>query len=96
MEGVLMDDLRQTATNLEKLAHPIVSLVDKRVQPLFGLGKAVGNPASETATRDFLKANGHVMASWKLCWKKSSSQRDDHVMRGDMRIPEPLGLFNAE
>lgn len=96
MEAELQELLNQAIRDLEKLAGPSVSSINKRVRPLFGLRKAVGSSASDNATRQFLKENGHVVASWKVCWQNPSSQRDDHVMRGDMDIPEPLGLFNAE
>lgn len=96
MEAKLLKYLRQHATSLEELAIPCMSSVEKRVQPLFGVREAVASPASDKATRQFLKENGHVLASWKVCWQTPSRRRDDHVMRGDMDIPEPLGLFNAE
>lgn len=96
MEAVHLENMHEAAKMLEELARPSVSRVEKLVQPLFGLRKAVGSPASQNARRQFLKENDHVLASWMACWQNPSSQRDDHVMRGDMNIPEPLGLFNAE
>ena len=96
MEAELLEELCKHVSKLEELAGPCASSVMKRVQPVFGVRKAVASPASRDAMRQFLKENGHVLASWKVCWQKPSSQRDDHVMRGDMSIPEPRGLFGAE
>lgn len=96
MEAELLNEMRQHVRSLEELAMPCVSSVDKRVQPLFGVREAVASPASGDATRQFLKMNNHVLKSWKVCWQNPSRHREDHVMRGDMDIPEPPGLFNAD
>lgn len=29
------------------------------------------------------------LESWKLYWQMPSSQSEDHVMRGDLSIPDP-------
>lgn len=89
MDAELSELFRRHVSEVEGLAVSTVSLVEKRVQSLFGARKAVASTSARDTTQQFLKQNDHVLASWRACWETPPKQREDHVMRGDMSIPDP-------
>lgn len=89
MDAELTKVLRHHVSDLEGIAAGPVVLVAKQVQSLFGARKAAESPATRDITLQLQKENKHSLTSWRECWETPPSPREDHVMRGDMNIPEP-------
>lgn len=86
----LLDRLQHCAIDLERMARGSVQLVEKQVQSLLGGRKSAASPAVQNIILQLQEQTKHDLASWRECWETPPSPREDHVMRGDMRIPEPV------
>lgn len=88
MEAALADLIQKQVTEFKGLAGGAVSKVERQMKLLLGITNA---SSSETARKNQKLLAAEIsphLKSWKVCWQKPSSQRDDHVMRGDLSIPE--------
>lgn len=89
MEAALEKLVKRHVSELEKLADRAVSTVEKQMRLLLGTSNASSSPAARANQKVLVEEISPHLASWKLCWQKPPSQREDHVMRGDLSIPEP-------
>lgn len=90
LDAGLLKLFQQCATDLEGIAVEPISLVEKLVQPLFGAHRADASPTARNTTMQVQKETEHSLTSWRACWETPPSPREDHVMRGDMSIPDPV------
>lgn len=88
MEAALAELIQQLVTELEGLAAGAVSTVERQMKLLLGISNASSSPAARTSRKVLAVEISPHLTSWKLCWQMPSSQREDHVMRGDLSIPE--------
>ncbi|KAK7716332.1 hypothetical protein SLS64_003486 [Diaporthe eres] len=89
MEAALAELIQDHANALEELAANTVSEVETRMKNLLGIKKASSSAAARMNQKDLVADFSPHVTSWKLCWQKPSGQREDHVMRGDLSIPDP-------
>lgn len=89
MEAALAELIQRHVNELEGLADDAVSTVEKQMKLLLGISNAPSNPTARASQKLLVAEISPHLASWKICWQKPSSQREDHVMRGDLSIPEP-------
>ncbi|KAJ0108184.1 hypothetical protein J7T55_000149 [Diaporthe amygdali] len=89
MEAGLEKLLQRHVEALEGHATGAVRIVRRQMRLLLGINQAAVSPAARDNQRRLAAEINPHLTSWKLCWQKPSSQREDHVMRGDLSIPEP-------
>lgn len=89
MEAALAELIQQQANALEKLAAGAVSEVETQMKDLLGIKNAPSSAVAQFNQKNLAAEIKPHLASWKICWQKPSSQREDHVMRGDLSIPDP-------
>lgn len=89
MEAALAELIQQHVKDLEGLAVSAVSTVERQMKLLLGINKAPSSPSARKNQKILAAEVRPHLESWKLCWQKPSSQREDHVMRGDLSIPDP-------
>lgn len=89
MEAALAELIQKQVKELEGLAAGAVSTVEKQMRLLLGINKASFSPAARANQKVLAAEIIPHLKSWKLCWQQPSSQREDHVMRGDLSIPVP-------
>lgn len=89
MEAGLEKLLQRHVEALEGHATGAVGIVRRQMRLLLGINQAAVSPAARDNQRRLAAEINPHLTSWKLCWQKPSSQREDHVMRGDLSIPEP-------
>lgn len=89
MDAALGKLINRHARALEKLSAGAVSEVEKQMKGLLGIKNATSSPAAEMNQKTLAAEMSPHLRSWKLCWEKPSSQREDHVMRGELSIPDP-------
>lgn len=89
LDAELSKLLRQHIMDLEGIAVESVSLVEKEVRSHFGARKAAASTVARNTTLHLQKGNQHSLEAWRACWETPPNPREDHVMRGDMSIPEP-------
>lgn len=89
MEAALAKLIQQQVTKLEGLADGAVLRVETQMRLLLGMTNTSSTPTARKKQKRLAAEISPHLTSWKLCWQKPSSQRDDHVMRGDLSIPDP-------
>lgn len=88
MEAALADLIQKQVIELEGLAGGAVSEVERQMKLLLGITNTSSSEAAHKNHKILAAEITPYLKSWKLCWQKPSSQREDHVMRGDLSIPE--------
>lgn len=96
MEKALEDLMEQNCSSLKGIATDAVSEVKKQMMQLLRVGKSFSSPAAQANRKKLAKEISPHFSSWEACWQRPSSQRDDHVMRGDLSIPCPDLLKSKE
>lgn len=89
LDDDLSELIRQHVMDLEGIAVESVSRVDKDVRSYFNDRKAGKSTTAENTTLQPLNGYKHSLGAWKTCWETPPNPREDHVMWGDMNIPEP-------
>lgn len=89
METALAELTQKHVKELEGLATDAVWTVRMQMKLLLGITSASSSEAARKNQKILAKEVDPHLNSWKVCWQKPSSQMKDHVMRGDLSIPEP-------
>lgn len=89
VEAALAELIQQHAKKLEKLAADSIPGLQKQIKGLLGVSKRPLSSAARMNQERLMKELRPHLRSWELCWQKPSSQREDHVVRGELSIPEP-------
>lgn len=89
MEVVLAQLIQEHVKELEGLAAGAVSTVEMQMKLLLGITSASSSEAARENQKILAAEIRPHLDSWKVCWQKPSSQREDHVMRGNLSIPDP-------